>query len=394
MATEPTDQEFFDKPTPASLKKISLVERYFSKWSSVMMRNQVTWQLKGRTRFAYVDLYCGPGTYSDGTPSTPIRILQAALKIDKPAESLFFAKYFFAHFNDVRADRIAELESSISQRVAAGEFRADQLRTSSVELGPQLDEIYGDLARVPTLSFIDPFGIKGLSQSLIRRLISGRGCDCILFFNYMKFNKYISAEHYKPHINGFFGTPLANELRSQFSEPRISAAKREAAMKDAVLRSLSEVGALPVQPFKFWDEDGARTSHFLFMATKSDLAEKFWKQSMKAEDQASQQGVPLFEFSPRPDLSRSDEIQTTLGFGDGLLDRLEVRIVEEFRDIGTVKAKEIVRRLTRGTRYLEKNVKDALLNLEKQNKADIVRAHNRRTGTQIGDDALITILKS
>jgi hypothetical protein len=36
----------------------------------------------------------------------------------------------------------------------------------------------------PTLSFLDPFGYKGLSNRLIQAYLKDFGCECIFFFNY------------------------------------------------------------------------------------------------------------------------------------------------------------------------------------------------------------------
>ena len=106
MATEDTDDDFFEVPTSSSLKKISIVERYFKKWANVMVHNQEAWRLTDPIRFTYIDLYSGPGVYSDETPSTPIRVLNAASAFDKPDQSAKFLPYFAARFNDARPDRI------------------------------------------------------------------------------------------------------------------------------------------------------------------------------------------------------------------------------------------------------------------------------------------------
>lgn len=390
MATEDTDEDFFEIPTENSLAKIAIVERFFTKWASVMVRSKQNRALEGDIRFAYIDLFCGPGVYVDGTPSTPIRILSAATKIDSPRLSRKFLPHFAARFNDARPDRIEELERQISKHFSNGEFRPGQITTSSIELRLGIEGIHNSIGKVPTLSFIDPFGVKGMTKKLVGDLISTKGSDCILFINYKKFNRFISAAHYREHFEGFFGTDIYNKLRSQFSDSMQSVQSRESLIVQSVKEALRTVRARPVEPFKFFDEDGSRTSHFLFIATKHELGESYWKDAIKPKAYASQQGVSLFEFSSKPDISKSDKIQSNFDFQDGPLDVLKRRIEAALKDGKTKTIKELASLLTAGTRYQDRNVKDALLMLEAEGKIAIVRATNRRVGTPVGDSALVT----
>jgi three-Cys-motif partner protein len=67
---------------------------------------------------------------------------------------------------------------------------------------------------VPTFSFIDPFGYKGLSLGLVQGAIKDWGSDCVFFFNYNRINAGVSNENVDTHINALFGEERAAILRN------------------------------------------------------------------------------------------------------------------------------------------------------------------------------------
>ena len=69
----PKTKSFFSKQTEASRLKAEIVSKYFSAWANVIAS-------KGRPRIGYLDLFSGPGRYDDGNPSTPLFILENAVK--------------------------------------------------------------------------------------------------------------------------------------------------------------------------------------------------------------------------------------------------------------------------------------------------------------------------
>src|SRR3989442_4853545 len=70
------DTSFFDESREQSRIKSRIVAKYFWAWAKVIISTA-----KAReNRIAYMDLFAGPGRYSDGTPSTPVIVLQTAIK--------------------------------------------------------------------------------------------------------------------------------------------------------------------------------------------------------------------------------------------------------------------------------------------------------------------------
>jgi three-Cys-motif partner protein len=74
MATD----DFFDEPKEHSKVKATIVSKYFKAWAGVMIATLR--RFERQEKIAYTDLFSGPGRYEDGTPSTPLEILQFAIE--------------------------------------------------------------------------------------------------------------------------------------------------------------------------------------------------------------------------------------------------------------------------------------------------------------------------
>ena len=105
MSTE----AFFEESRQQSQVKSAIVSKYFDGWSKVMIGVQnKSWQRNADNRIAYVDLFAGPGRYSDGTVSTPLLILGKAVKDEELRQRLVTI------FNDRdpgRASRVSKVRS-------------------------------------------------------------------------------------------------------------------------------------------------------------------------------------------------------------------------------------------------------------------------------------------
>ena len=69
------DNTFFDETTEQSAIKAAIVADYFWAWAKIIGRT-----VKGHgDMVAYIDLFAGPGSYKDGSASTPLLVLQKAI---------------------------------------------------------------------------------------------------------------------------------------------------------------------------------------------------------------------------------------------------------------------------------------------------------------------------
>jgi len=68
---------FFEESKEQSAVKTAIVSKYFWSWAKVIIP-----QVRNRPdpKIAYLDLFAGPGRYKDGTKSTPLLILETAIR--------------------------------------------------------------------------------------------------------------------------------------------------------------------------------------------------------------------------------------------------------------------------------------------------------------------------
>ena len=130
-------QDFFEAPREHSKIKAQIVSKYVQSWARILS----DWlRSKGRTpEVAYIDLFSGPGTYSDGTQSTPMLVLKAAIVDSKLGTSLR------TYFNDLNEENTSTLRDAIEELPRVSELRFQPQLTSkqatlelvqSLALGP------------------------------------------------------------------------------------------------------------------------------------------------------------------------------------------------------------------------------------------------------------------
>ena len=104
----------------------------------------------------------------------------------------------------------------------------------------QVAAFFKKIRLVPTFSFVDPFGYKGLSLEIVNAVIKDWGCDCVFFFNYNRINAGISNPGVEPHINALFGEDRADKLRKEL--PGKSQNEREALVLEELAQAIKAMG--------------------------------------------------------------------------------------------------------------------------------------------------------
>ena len=212
---------FFDEPEEQSRVKAEIVVAYFDAWSRIIA--------KRAERVGYFDFYAGPGRYDTGEKSTPLLILEHAIAQPELSQRLVSV------FNDLDPDHADSLENEISKLPGIERLKyAPDVYQGEVD--EELAQKLEDINTIPALSFIDPWGYKGLSMRVIQSVIKDWGCEAIFFFNYNRINMGISNEIVKPHMEGLFGQDRLKELRS--SLPTLSPRERGLRIKQALAGSL------------------------------------------------------------------------------------------------------------------------------------------------------------
>lgn len=360
--------KFFEERTDQSEVKARIVQKYFYAWANVIMPSAKRYGGK----IAYIDLYAGPGRYKDGAASTPLLVLEHAIAHPQMRNMLV------ALFNDADKNHTQTLEGEIAKLHGIGrlKFKPDVL------CGPvdeDAEKFFAETRLVPSFTFVDPFGYKGLSLNIVNGVIKDWGCDCVFFFNYNRINAGFTNPAVEKHINALFGEARANRLRKLLSSK--SPAVREAVILEALGQAIKEMGGKFVLPFRFRNASGARTSHSLIFVSKAFKGYEIMKEIMAKESSVVDQGVPSFTYSP------ADESMPLLFGLSRPLDDLEKVLPKEFAG-RTITMVDIYREHNVDTPYIKKNYKGVLLALEESGKIS-ANPKNRRKAT-FADDVVVT----
>ena len=367
--------QFFDESRVQSQIKSAIVDKYFGAWAKVIIPT-VKKHRAMDPRILYVDLFAGPGRYQDGTRSTPLLILERAIKDEDLRQMLVTV------FNDVDSSNTRSLESAI--RALPGiETLRNAPRVHTQEVGEKIVRAYQQANLPPTLAFVDPWGYKGLSLQLVNAILKNWGCDCIFFFNYNRINMGLHNDAVREHMEALFGAERTRFLqgRLEFLSPE----QRELTIVEELAQALKEMGGKYVLPFGFRNEQGSRTTHYLIFVSKHHRGYDIMKEIMAKESSRHEQGVPTFIYSP------ADERQPLLFEYTRPLDELGRMLLETFAGEQLTMA-EVYEQHNVGRRYIKKNYKEALLQLEQAGQITVTlppHKKRRRSGTFADDLGVI-----
>ena len=367
------NDNFFDEATEQSEVKVSIVAKYFWAWAKVIIP---TVKPAGGT-IAYVDLFCGPGRYNDGTKSTPLLVLEKAINDADMREMLITV------FNDKDAGKQRSLQQAIRE-LPGIETLKHPPQVVSEEIGGEIAKIFDQISGVPTLFFVDPWGYKGLSLQLVNTVLRSWGCDCIFFFNYNRINMGLGNPFVREHMDALFGRSGADQLRRRL--PQLPPESRELEIVEELCRGIKETGSRFVLPFGFKDTNGTRTTHHLIFVTKAFKGYEIMKEIMAKESSGASQGVASFAYSP------ADVRQPLLFELSRSLEDLQGMLLREFPG-QTLTVQQLYEEHNIDRPYVKKNYKDALKALELAGKITAEPPSSKRPPGTFANHVKVTFPK-
>jgi three-Cys-motif partner protein len=330
-------EEFFREQQAHSAVKARIIASYFTAWARIM---------KPRARsgkMAYIDLYAGKGMYDDGTPSTPILILNTILADEKLREMVVTI------FGDESADCVEALRANIAAlpEIASLKYKPQVGVGAAHESG--ITEQFAVRSVVPTFMFLDPFGYHGLSVGLIRSILKDWGCEVAFFFSFNRIRGAILNDVVREEMDAIFGTERVDALRELLPTLKNQKEKEDAILA-ALEESLNAIGGNFVLTFRFRNEDGRATHHIVFV-TKNDVAYDIMKDIMARESSGKPQDVSIFEFCPNASIPLFEM--------ESPLDDLKRDLLQRYRG-QTMSISEIYKQHNYKTRYIKRNYQKAL----------------------------------
>ncbi|WP_024445386.1 three-Cys-motif partner protein TcmP [Mycolicibacterium iranicum] len=256
---------------PHTLAKHELLRRYLGGWFPIMTSYH--------QRVIYLDGYCGPGTYEDGEPGSPLIALRTLL--DHSYGKNMSGKQFLFLFNDDNEERTDQLTQVLATEkasrggnwpahiaepnVSCGSFddTAQQLISMSKNAGRRL---------APIFAFVDPFGWTGLPIATLRDLLQDPGCELFVLFSYNAIQRWTSFEGTRHSLTELFGT-------TEFEQAPLGSGRKEF-LRDLYARQIRNLCNFPyVLDFEMVNAKN-RTSYFLFYGTRHVRGLELMKEAM------------------------------------------------------------------------------------------------------------------
>lgn len=343
-------------PTPHTLVKTEIVLKYFKVWSQVLR--------KSASELQYLDLYAGKGRHENGDVSTPIRLLEMA------AEDSFLRQNLLVILNDVKPTYCKQLRRLISELGLSQKFH-NKPRVHNTEIDEPVAERLANVKMVPTFCFIDPYGYKGLTQSLVRSVIKDFGSDCLVFLHTSGINRNISKDLEKrKDVIPIFGQKRFMELLARFARPNCN---RIAEIVTAFRAASRDVGARFSSILQFNFPNTNRISHHLVFLSKNRLGFRIMRNIM-AGFSLKDEGVPRYVY-----IEGSEQCYDQLYF-EGMS---PMRVLKDhiLRKIGDSKkcVGMIVDEIDETDWiYTEKNVKTALIQLVEGHSLNATHPEGKR----------------
>ena len=247
------------------------------------------------------------------------------------------------------------------------------------EVGKDAENYFSTTEIIPSFTFFDPFGYKGISLRLVNGVIKDWGCDCVFFFNYNRINAGISNPMVKDHMDALFGEERAELLRK-----RVMGAKpelRQEMVLEELSNALNEMGGEFVLPFRFKNDKGRLTHHLVFVS-KDFKGYEVMKEIMAKESSTEDQGVASFAYSP------ADETMPFLFEFQRPLDDLATMLIDNFGG-RTLSMYDIYREHSVGRPYLSRHYKDVLKKLESEGLIKVTDPKGKKRTKRYFPDRLI-----
>lgn len=263
-----TTNDFFQNQKEKSKIKTYIVSEFFKAYYPILDRAKYI-----KNGFNYIDLFCGPGVYKDGSKSTPIVLLDIINNSNSD-----IAKKINMVFNDDNKEFCESLNSNIMSHPAYNKLSNKPIIFNGSAKDVNLDGILSN--RNPTFSFIDPWGYKDISANQIKSLVTSIGSDCILFFNVNSILQDLPKPTSEKHMRNIFGEEYSNALKianDSVINQNIKCKKFVELFSKNLFEQYfenreSKGYRLFVLPFSFGQDDSSKTSHYILFISKNHKA--------------------------------------------------------------------------------------------------------------------------
>ena len=257
---------FFETQKEKSRVKTLIVTDFFKAYFPIIHKGFQ------KTDVWYIDLFCGPGRYDDGTPSTPIKLLDVINEFKNGDVK----KHLKIVFNDYDHGYIEKLKKYVSEHPVLPKLTFPPIITNCKASDVDLSEYTRD--NKPIFSFVDPWGYKDVTVSQVWNLVKNPGSDCVLFFNADRILQDLNKPSSKQDFEQIFGQYFEKAKQIQIDRT-LSQRKKTEDFLALFSRNLYETAKkesadryLYILPFYVEADDKEKTSHYIVFISKAHKA--------------------------------------------------------------------------------------------------------------------------
>lgn len=349
--------------------KHQLLRSYMSTWMNILWAQQE--RVKKPAHLIYVDGFAGPGEYwkteemkekVDGSPIIVGKIANELMKDGRKIDIIAIDKH------KTTVTHLTPLLKGINTKQQAWEVIHDDFSTGARGL---IDKLADQLGRdYPTFFFIDPFGFSDFPMTLLAEILKHERTEVFITFMTYDIVRFMDEPGAEKHMLELFGTADYKEhVKHKTTEGRVNF------ITTLYRRQLLEMAkAKHVIGFRVnTPGQEGRARYFLFHASNHFKALKVMKDAM---DSASGQEFKYEAIG----ISENNQLDLFIPAPEALIETQLLGLLQK-APRGKMEYSKVEEWAYERTAGVSRNIKTALVKLEKEGKVKITRETRQHKNT-------------
>lgn len=350
-----------------------LLRKYLKVWIPILGR----WNDK----ICYFDGFAGRGEYIDGTLGSPLIALEVADGLSR-----YFGK-LNCYFIEKDPENFSNLENVLErEKTKIQHLEKIDILKENDEFANVISGIFEHLQRegtilAPSFFFIDPFGFSGIPFSVVEKILRNPKTEVFFTFMVRDMARFLELPELEETFTKLFGT---NKWKNILKLP----SKRELSLIDLYREQLHEVANVKYSwPFRVCTSEKVQTLYYLLHVTNNLKGHYIMKNVM-----CNQSAEGNFAYLGPDDIAarsqmRLFDVHNIQDLKEFLLERFEGKSLsyEEIQE-------EVCTPWYTEPPYIDKHYREALKELESEEKVDIQRITSATNRGLSGQD-LIKFIK-
>jgi len=342
---------------------------------------------KFHRKIIFFDGFAGRGEYIDektgklltvGSPIIALRVADELLQYCEQKERNPYFDKFVCVAVEKDKENFENLRSVINRKKEKLEFKDKiEILLINAEFANVVSKLVKEVGvRIaPSFFFIDPFGFSGVPFAAITDILSLPRTEIFFSFMTRDINRFLGLHQVEKHLNTLYPTSEWQQIYQIQSWE-----ERDKALLNLYVKSLKEIaGVKYVFPFRVCMDEKYQTLYYLVHATNHFHGLKIMKDIMKRQGASG-------DFAWLGPKESSYRYQQKLF--DDTIPSLKEYLLKKFEGESKTFDK-ILEETYQDTRFVEKEYRQALKELEKEGRASIIRVTSKTTRGLSGKDKII-----